>query len=707
MLFSEQSVFAKRCFLLGIVACTVTSWLTWNLVKVQLKNEGKHAYEIQGGRLRTEIIEPERGRLMDCNEEILTNNTRSSHLIADLYYLQDPKKNSYGLAYSIAMHSEEWKEKKTTREQDKLVLRYRERLLREAVAETKEGKAYNLAKVLLEEPEKAPEGVDRAREKLKKLYDAEKSEEYFKAYAKYASEVIAPLLPETTTVEIYDKIVQPGREKRRGRVVLAKDLTEEKVEQIKEALQKAQVEGITFETSAKRSYPSPICATHLIGYLGFPDTNSLKPIALAGLERSLDSYLTGVPGINVYRTDNRGKIIPSADARFKKPIDGINVKLTLNMAVQTIVEQELEAGLKHFNAESGTAIIVEPKTGGILAMANRPHYNLNTFEGVQDGLVNHAIQTAYEPGSTFKIVGVTAAVDSGKLSFQTSVPCFAIPIPGSKPVSDHPRSYGYLKVYEVLKKSSNPGAFFVSRSAGWSVYKDYLKRFGFIEKSGIDLPGESRGLMQDGSNYVNFSRISFGYSLMVTPLQVAMAYAAIANDGVRMKPKIIEGFYTDDYTYIPNKNEEVCRVMKPETAKQMKQALLSVTQEGGTATRSRVEGYNVGGKTGTAHRVSAGGGYAPNAYTVSFVGMMPAENPAFVCLIVVNYPKPKDCKPGGGTVGAPIFKNIATRLAVALNIPKSADVTTKAFETKSVSTTSRTTSGRNKPSSSTSSRSRR
>lgn len=302
------------------------------------------------------------------------------------------------------------------------------------------------------------------------------------------------------------------------------------------------------------------------------------------------------------------------------------------------------------------------------------------------------MQSLYEPGSTFKIVSVTSAVDSGKATFDTMINCTPYPVPGSRPVTDAPRSYGGLTVAGVLKKSSNPGAFRIALKSGWPTYKKYFDLYGFSSKTGIDLPGETNSQCQDGSNFVNFSRISFGYSLMVSPLQVAMAYAAIANDGVRMRPRLVDGIYVDDRNFQPSPPVEVCRVMSVKTARDLRNALFHVTDLDGTAKRARVEGYNVGGKTGTAHKVKPTGGYFENRYTVSFVGMLPVEDPAFVCLVVIDDPTSKHCHPGGGTVCAPVFQKLATRLAAAMNIPKnvpSAEANKKASRAQASSTPSK------------------
>lgn len=668
-----KSRFARRSLALCGAAGAVVIWLMLTLVNIQLVSPKKTGSIPSGGIFEREVLYPQRGRIMDANEEILTNNMHSSTLVADGYWLNEPATISWALAYSKAVHSSFWAEAQTEKEREKQVSAFRGKILRQAASKKDGSKEHNLAKILLEEPADGPEGVDMARKKLEELYEPDMVKKYVQAHLEYAAKVIAPFLPDMTEQDIIDSIEKNGEIPKR-RIVIAKNLSEEKAELLKEAIQNARVQGFKFETSSKRIYSVPECMAHILGYIAQTTTSGTKPVALSGLEKQLDDQLMGHNGIREFRKDSRGRIIPSADSRFKDAVDGLNVRITVNMEYQTIVEEELDAALSFYTDEAhkprGCIIIVEPKTGNILAMASRPHYNLNTREGLQEGAYHFAVQSLYEPGSTFKIVSVTSAVDTGKTTFDTMINCAPYTVPGSRAVSDGKRFYSALTVAGVLKKSSNPGTFRIALKAGWPTYKKYFDLYGFSSKTGIDLPGETSSQCQDGSNFVNFSRISFGYSLMVSPLQIAMAYAAIANDGVRMRPRLVDGIYVDDKNFQPSPPVEICRVMSVKTARGLRNALFHVTDLDGTAKRARIEGYNVGGKTGTAYKVKPTGGYFENRYTVSFVGMLPVENPAFVCLVVIDDPTSRHCNPGGGSVCAPVFQKLATRLATAMNIPK-------------------------------------
>ncbi|WP_280127515.1 penicillin-binding protein 2 [Akkermansia sp. N21169] len=635
------------------------------------------------GRRLAEIEEfpARRGLIMDSQEEVLTTNVQTSELVADVYHLNDPRLITWGLAYSKAVHSDKWA---TLDEagREKLVSKYRSRLLAQAATKKDGDPEYKLAQLLLSDDSKANSIVKAEdvkttiHERLEKLYDCDIAESYIREHMSYAAAVIAPFLEGVTYEELFAKLRQDNVGKQQMRLVIAQNLPEEKAELIKQALQDARVQGFKCETIWKRVYVAPTCLTHILGYVGQLTEGSPLLNGVAGLEKTMDPYLVGQKGFRESRRNNRGQIIPSKDDRFKPPVDGLNIKLTINMELQTIVEEELDKGLAYYHAPRGTIIVVEPHTGNILAMASRPQFNLNTKENMQEGALNFAVQGLYEPGSTFKLVSVTSAVDTGKLTFNSMIDCSTAPVPGSKPVSDAPRHYGMLSVADVLKKSSNPGAFRIGcRAGGWNVYKKYLEAFGFRKKTGIELPSEAQSQCQDGNNFSNFSRITYGYSVMVTPLQVAMAYAAVANGGVLMKPRLVDVIYDSDGTIVERRQpEEVRRVMKESTSRAMRDALARVAGEGGTAHRGNVPGYQIGGKTGTAHKVKEHGGYYDNRYTVSFVGLLPAADPAFVCLVVVDDPHPTDCHPGGGTVCAPIFKNVAGRLAAALNVPQTTPI---------------------------------
>ena len=394
-----------------------------------------------------------------------------------------------------------------------------------------------------------------------------------------------------------------------------------------------------------------------------------------------------------YRHNARGQVLPNEDDRYLAPKDGLNLRLTIDMRLQAICEQELDRGMQHYRAKRGCMIVVEPHTGDILAMVSRPSFNLNTKDlitpegsfkrgSVKDdkgtpvtGDFNFACQTRYEPGSTFKVIAATTAVDKHIMRIDTPVNCSPFSVGfGSKPISDGSFNYRVQPLYCVLKKSSNPGAARIALACKWHNYREYIQRYGLDKPTGVDLPSGGACLLADGNNIVNFSRIAYGYSVAVSPLHMAMVYATIANDGVRMKPRLIDKIISaDGSVYDECEPQQVQRVMSSETARDLRQALFSVTESSGqggrgTATAAAIPGFRIGGKTGTAKKVKEQGGYYEGLYTVSFAGVLPIDNPQLVVMTVIDEPHPTGCQAGGGSVAAPIFRQAAERFINVLNI---------------------------------------
>ena len=330
MITITKSRFARRSLVLCGLAGAAVIWLMLSLVNLQLVSPRKTSGVSSGGIIEREVLLPQRGRIMDANEEILTSNMQSSELIADGYHLNDPKTISWALAYSKAVHSPFWEKAATDKEKEKLVSGFRSKILGQAASKKDGSKEHNLAKILLEEPEDGPEGVDMARKKLEELYEPEMVKEYVQAHLEYAAKVIAPFLPDMSVQDIINTVEKDGAIPKK-RIVIAKNLSEEKAELLRQAIQNARVQGFRFETSSKRVYSVPECMVHILGYIAQTKDSGPRPVALSGLEKQLDDQLLGHNGIREYRKDSRGRIIPSADSRFKDAVDGLNVRLTVNM----------------------------------------------------------------------------------------------------------------------------------------------------------------------------------------------------------------------------------------------------------------------------------------------------------------------------------------------------------------------------------------
>ncbi len=705
--------FAARCVLLCIIVMAVSSTIAWQLVQLQVLDSHECGRLAQKEHIQRESLPGQRGLVMDCNEEILTNNIQWVDIVADRCHLREISVVVNGLAYNHARTDERWESAQNERERRKLIAEYRHQMLSRVASTLSQDEKAELARQ--QDP-----GDPRA--KLELEYDMEACEKFFEAHDRLVAQVLLPYLSNVeveekqpdgsvkkrfmTEQDIVDRIAQPETAKaireaearnekpERGfinEIVLVKELPVDTGEKIREAVRAARLSGISVQEKMRRHYVVPEMLCHVLGYVNHENKG------MSGVESQFESYLAAIPGTREYRHGPRGQVLSDKDDRYMPPKDGLNLRLTIDMRIQSIVEQELDRGLRHFRAPRGCMIVVEPKTGNILAMASRPAYDLNTKKVItpthkdkverdtirkddgtyETGESNFACQARYEPGSTFKVVAVTAAVDAKVMGIQSWVNCDPFPVAGGKPVSDGRFHYGTLPMYAILKKSSNPGTARVAFACKWPLYKKYLEAYGLHESAGIDLPSGGGCQVSDGSNNLNFSRIAYGYSVSVSPLHMAMVYATIANDGKRMKPRLIDRILSPDGSvYDERPLEEPVQVMSKSTADDLRFALESVTElKGaggrGTATRARIPGFRVGGKTGTVHKTKKGGGYSDGLYTVSFAGVFPIDDPKVVIMTVVDEPHPTDCNPGGGTVAAPIFRAAAERMIDVLNIAPS------------------------------------
>ena len=742
--------FAGRSLLLCVIIILISSSIAYRLVELQIIDSEDHSSIAADELIDKETIPAQRGIIMDRHETILTNNIQNAELVADRYHLREITVVVDGLAYNQAIHSKEWNEYKENdpikpgddelkvkQHRRKVFRNYRTKLLENAQR-----------RVSSEEKEKLKAAIDTGDARSNRMlnYDPEVCEYYFRLHDQLVADVICSQLnpvaepeeqqlnvPEIkekkqksdkntprqsaasgitgnkiTPRDIVNKIAQPevaahnaeaartGNTPRKyiNRIILANNLSFDTADKVREALRAARIRGVVVQSSLRRSYSSPKQLCHVLGFVNHENKG------MSGVEAYFHSYLNGVNGMREYRHNARGQVLANEDDRYMAPKHGLNLRLTIDMDLQHIVEEELDAGMRHFRAARGCMIVVDPKTGDILAMVSRPAFDLNTKElithkgtfprgSVKDsqgkvvtGDFNFACQTRYEPGSTFKVIAVTAALDKKLLNIHSYINCSPFSVGyGSKPINDRPFNYGSLPVWGVLAKSSNPGAANIALRAKWPNYKSYVEKFGLDKPVGIDLPSGGACLVADGSNIVNFSRIAYGYSVAVSPLHMAMVYATIANDGVRMKPRLIDRIISADGTvYSECKPSEGIRVMSSKTAADLRFALETVTRGAkengnpvrrGTATQAAIPGFRVGGKTGTAKKVKDGGGYYDNLYTVSFAGIFPIDDPKLVIMTVIDEPHPTDCNPGGGTVAAPIFRAAAERMIQALNLQPS------------------------------------
>ncbi|GAB4541516.1 MAG: penicillin-binding protein 2 [Thermodesulfovibrionia bacterium] len=426
---------------------------------------------------------------------------------------------------------------------------------------------------------------------------------------------------------------------------------------------KERLAAIGLLTEPKRFYPKGETASHIIGYTNIDDRG------IEGIELLYDKYLRGEVKRVLNERDVHGDILSD---EIEEPIAGNSLVLTIDETIQHIVEREVRNAVEEWRARAATAIMMNPMTGEILAMANYPTYDPNSpADSDANERRNRAITDLYEPGSTFKTILASTALEEGvvRLNDTFDVSRGSIVI-GGKAIRDVHR-HGVLTFKEVIQKSSNVGAVQVGLRVGRQRYYEYIKRFGFGERTGIDLPGEASGILRKAERWsaTSLASLSFGQEIGVTPLQILNAYSAIANGGLLMKPYVISAIISPDGEVV-RKTEPVVvrRVISPRTAETVRDILKSVVEEGGTGQKAYIKGNPVAGKTGTAQMVDPEtGAYSKSKFVSSFVGFVPADNPA-IALIVVVY-EPQGGRAFGGTVAAPVFKRIAEDTLTYLEIP--------------------------------------
>ena len=411
-----------------------------------------------------------------------------------------------------------------------------------------------------------------------------------------------------------------------------------------------QLEGIGFMRESRRFYPKRELAAHLIGYVG------QESDGLAGLESTYDSLVKGRAGTVLVQTDAHRKAFSRVE---RPPTAGASLELTIDEYLQHVAERELRAGVEWAGAAGGSAVVMDPHTGEILALANYPTFNPNMFREFSDvQRRNRAIQDLYEPGSTFKIVTASAALEEKLLTPDTPIETSPGVIRfGSRVIDeDKHHNYGLLSFTDVIVKSSNVGAIKIGLKVGAGRMSDFVQRFGFGRPSSPDFKAESRGIVWSAERLTDsaLASVSMGYQVGVTPLQMAAAVSVVANGGSLMEPRVVRAVIRDGHR-LPVPRRALRRVVNPETALELANIMEAVVERG-TGTKSRVAGYSVAGKTGTAQKV-VNGRYSNTDYNVSFVGFVPTRQPTYTIVVVVD--SPHGVPPYGGTVAAPIFSRIA------------------------------------------------
>jgi cell division protein FtsI (penicillin-binding protein 3)/stage V sporulation protein D (sporulation-specific penicillin-binding protein) len=422
------------------------------------------------------------------------------------------------------------------------------------------------------------------------------------------------------------------------------------------ALEKRHLVGFTFAPDQKRVYPQGTVASSVLGYAGTDNTG------LSGLELRLDQQLKGTPGSATEVRDALGQAVNTIQQRPAH--DGRDVFLTLDSHIQANAEQVLENAVHEWHAKDATAIVLDPKTGAVLAMAQEPGYNANLYPSAaaHNLSVDHAVNDVFEPGSVFKVVTI-----GGALSQHDITPNTTFRVPGSLQVADRvihdaePHGLETLKVKEILQRSSNIGTDLIAeRYLGEAGLKRWMARFGFGRRTGIDLPGESRGLLPSYWSGSTIGTVPIGQGVSVTAIQLASVYAAIANDGEWIQPHLVD-HVAGNAPVRPERR----RILNPGVDTQLRTMLKGVVSDQGTAELAAIPGYTVAGKTGTAQKPGPNG-YIPGAYVATFVGMVPASRPRLLVLVTIDEPHGQIY---GGLVAAPAFEQIASFDLQYLEVP--------------------------------------
>ena len=417
--------------------------------------------------------------------------------------------------------------------------------------------------------------------------------------------------------------------------------------------------GVQPRLEPKRYYPNGPLAAHVLGYVG------LDGQGLGGVEQFYNAKISGEPGRLFLEKDANGKPYESYEVAAKP---GQTVVLTIDQSIQYMAEQSLLAAVQRSRAKSGSVIVLDPRSGEILALANAPTFDPNRVADAKpETRSNWALQNIYEPGSTFKVVAFSAAIENKLVKVDDHIDCQmgAITVAGRVIHDHHP--YGSLTIAEALAKSSNVAAIKLGLRVGDATMYDYMKRFGFGSKTGIELPGETVGIVRKVERWQasSIGSIAIGQEVGVTPVQMVAAFGALANDGTRVAPHLIREVRNADGSVAYRAQPEQRRVISAETAVALRGMLEGVTLSG-TAKKAQLDGYSAAGKTGTAQKIDPKTKtYSATKFVGSFVGFAPVSNPQVVIIVVIDEPAGAY---HGGDVAAPIFREVAEQILPHLNV---------------------------------------
>ena len=474
---------------------------------------------------------------------------------------------------------------------------------------------------------------------------------------KYTSKVLASALGQN-----YDRVYKEVSSNKQFAWIKRKASTDEITH-----LKKSALSGVRFRSEQKRFYPKRELAANVIGFVGTDD------YGLAGIEQTYQKKLKGMVYSQPIEQDGRGRNIQNLGSLSRSNLGNYDLMLTLDEVIQFTAEYHLTKQVERYKADSGMAVVMNPNSGEIYAMANVPQFNPNNYNKfTPETRKNNTVVSSYEPGSIFKPIVAAAALDNGIAQPHDKFFCengsFKIGGRNIGEASGH--KYGSLSMQEIIAKSSNIGAIKIAQKLGKDSFYEYIRKFGFGEKTSIRLPGVSSGLLGKRKNWNerSLASISFGQEIAVTPLQMVVALSAIANGGTLMEPHIAKALMRDGKIIKEIKPKKIRRVISEKTSRQMMEILKFVV-ENGTGKKAAIDGFEVAGKTGTAQKfITKTQSYSKTEFISSFIGYAPADNPQLAILVMIDNPKGRHW---GGVVAAPVFVKIAEKSLRHLNVTSS------------------------------------
>ncbi len=425
---------------------------------------------------------------------------------------------------------------------------------------------------------------------------------------------------------------------------------------------------VGFVTETRRVYPNGSLAAHVVGFVGIDNQG------LGGVELTYDPVLRGHGGKAVADRDGIGRVLVETQRTLDAPADGSDLVLTIDQVLQHIVERELDRAMAQTHARAGSVSVLDPSSGEVLALAVRPTYDPNAGGLASPEVwLNRTLSHSYEPGSTFKIFLTAAALDSGSVRPDEQFFCAgSLAVPGNHVIRDaNHEQHGWQTMGDIVRNSCNVGAAQVAMRLGKDRFYQYIRNFGFGDVAGIDLPGEAKGIVAPPSEWrgPGLQTIAFGQGISITPLQLLTAATSLANDGVMVRPHVVRAIRDPQGRVVDVVGRSPIRqVLQPETARAVVQMMMGVVDDG-TGSLAKLGGYTVAGKTGTAQKPAPRGGYDPGRFVASFLGLVPAVNPKLLILVVLDEPRGAYF---GGTVAAPVFREVASQVLWYLRVPPDA-----------------------------------